>query len=145
MNYIPFNLTKKDRIKQIKNINKSKKYYKKNVYVNREKLKSFTSKRSPHIIKACKLYNVNNVTPNKELARKTKCSLTVLKKIVKKGQGAYYSSGSRPNQSAKGWGLARLASSLSGGKASISDFNLLVDGCENSSLALKLAKKMKAK
>jgi hypothetical protein len=145
MNYVPSNLTKKDRIKQIKNINKSKKSYKKKIYVNRDKLKSFTSKRSPHIIKACKLYNLKNITPNKELSRKTKCSLTSLKKIVEKGQGAYYSSGSRPNQSAKGWGLARLASALSGGKASISDFNLLVDGCEKNSLALKLAKKMKAK
>ena len=29
---------------------------------------------------------------------KTKCSLKGLKQIVKKGQGAYYSSGSRPSQ-----------------------------------------------
>jgi hypothetical protein len=140
-NYVPSNLTKKDRIKQIKNIKKSRKSYKKKKYVNRDKLKSFTSKRSPHIIKACKLYNLNSITPNKELSKKTKCSLKVLKKIVEKGQGAYYSSGSRPNQSAKGWGLARLASALSGGKASISDFSLLSDGCEKNSLALKLARK----
>ena len=37
--------------------------------------------------------------------------------IIKKGQGAYYSSGSRPNQTPHSWGYARLGSSISGGKA----------------------------
>ena len=41
---------------------------------------------------------------------------------MKKGQGAYYSSGSRPNQSAHSWGYARLASAITGGKSAAVDF-----------------------
>jgi hypothetical protein len=141
MKYVPNNLTKKDKIKQTKNIKKSRKLYKKGIYLDRKKVKSFTSKRSPHIIRACKLYNLKKIYPNKKLSKKTQCSLKVLNKIVKKGEGAYYSLGSRPNQSAKGWGLARLASSVSGGKASKYDYKLLKSGCKTDSLALKLAKK----
>lgn len=37
------------------------------------------------------------------------------KKIIDKGKGAYYSSGSRPNQTPTSWGLARLASVILGG------------------------------
>ena len=37
--------------------------------------------------------------------------------ILKKGRGAYYSSGSRPNQSSNSWAYARLASVITGGKA----------------------------
>ena len=46
--------------------------------------------------------------------------------IVKKGQGAYYSSGSRPNQTGHSWGRARLASSITGGKASAVDYKILL-------------------
>ncbi len=42
-------------------------------------------------------------------------SKTGADKIINKGQGAYYSSGSRPNQTAYSWGLARLASVIMGG------------------------------
>ena len=35
----------------------------------------------------------------------------------KKGMGAYYSGGSRPNQTPFSWGLARLASVIMGGNA----------------------------
>ena len=36
--------------------------------------------------------------------------------VVKKGKGAYYSSGSRPNQTAESWGKARMYSYIMGGK-----------------------------
>tara|TARA_R110002020_G_scaffold468312_3_gene692485 strand:+ start:586 stop:981 length:396 start_codon:yes stop_codon:yes gene_type:complete len=39
------------------------------------------------------------------------------KKVIDKGKGAYYSSGSRPNQTPTSWGLARLASVILGGPA----------------------------
>lgn len=45
--------------------------------------------------------------------------------ILKKGAGAYASSGSRPNVSSFQWKYARLASALLGGKASKIDKNLL--------------------
>ncbi len=37
--------------------------------------------------------------------------------LVSKGRGAYYSSGSRPNQTADSWARARLASVIMGGAA----------------------------
>ena len=37
--------------------------------------------------------------------------------IIKKGAGAYFSSGSRPNQTPTSWGLARLGSVILGGSA----------------------------
>ena len=37
--------------------------------------------------------------------------------ILRKGKGAYMTSGSRPNQTPSSWALARLASVLTGGKA----------------------------
>jgi len=42
---------------------------------------------------------------------------TGIEKIIDKGEGAYYSSGSRPNQSAHSWAYARLASVILGGPA----------------------------
>lgn len=140
--YLPRNLTQKDLKKQRKNLIKSRKLYKKGVYYQRPSVKSFTSKESPHIRKARKMYNVEHVLPNKELADKTKCSVESLEKIVNKGRGAYYSSGSRPNQTAESWGLARLASAITGGKSSVIDYNILRDGCDKTSPALKLATKM---
>ena len=59
--------------------------------------------------------------------------------MVKKGQGAYYSSGSRPNQTATSWGIARMASDITGGKAAAVDYNILEEGCSPTSKALMLA------
>ena len=78
---------------------------------------------------------------NKSLSKKTGCSLKALKHIYKKGQGAYYSSGSRPNQTADSWAYARVASSITGGKSSKVDYHILKDGCSSNSKALKLAQK----
>ena len=64
-----------------------------------------------------------------------------LKKMFKKGQGAYFSSGSRPNQTGHSWGYARLASAITGGKASAVDYKILEENCKKNSKALKLAKK----
>ena len=60
---------------------------------------------------------------------------------MNKGRGAYYSSGSRPNQSAESWGLARLASAITGGNASKIDYGILESGCKPNSPALLLAQK----
>ena len=139
--YIPKTLTRKDKKKQEKNLRKSRKLYKKKIYFSRPKVKSFKSRKSNHLRRARELYNIENMTPNEELAKKTKCSVEGLEKIVNKGRGAYYSSGSRPNQTAESWGLARLASSLTGGNASIVDYHILKEHCKPSSKAVKLAKK----
>jgi hypothetical protein len=60
---------------------------------------------------------------------------------VKKGEGAYYSSGSRPNQTAQSWGYARLASAITGANASRVDYNILKEGCKSDSPALRIAQK----
>lgn len=143
--YLPKQLTKKDKIKQAKQLKKSRALYKKGIYIHRKPVDSYKSKKSQHILNAEKIYNIKNLVVNNKLAKKTGCSIKALNKIVKKGQGAYYSSGSRPNQTAHSWGIARLASSISGGKAAAVDFNILKDGCKSGSKALKLAKKSKIK
>ena len=139
--YIPKNLSRKDYKKQLYMINKSKKLYKKKQYYTRKHLTSFKSKPSKHIINAEKLYHVSKIRANKELSKKTGCSINALKQIIKKGEGAYYSSGSRPNQSPQSWGIARLASSITAGKAAKIDFNILEKGCNKNSKAYKLARK----
>ena len=106
---------------------------------------SFHSKPSGHIENAEKYYKVDRILPNNELARKTKCSQQALEKVVNKGRGAYYSSGSRPNQTAESWGLARLASTITGGPASRIDYDILYRGCSKKSPALKMANKTRKK
>jgi hypothetical protein len=143
--YIPKHLSNKDKNKQIKELIKSKNKYYKNKYYIRKKIKSFKSKKSTHVKTAKKLYNVDKIIANKTLSLKTKCKLKSLKKIVNKGKGAYYSSGSRPNQTPHSWGIARLASAITGGPASYIDLHLLKEGCHKNSKSLKLAIKNKHK
>jgi len=143
--YLPKRLSKKDKAKQKKQLQKSRAAYKKGIYINRKPLKSFKNKKSQHLINAEKIYKVNKIVINNNLAKKTGCSIKALNKIVKKGIGAFYSSGSRPSQTSYSWGIARLASSISGGKAAAIDYNILVEGCLNNSKALKLAKKSRIK
>ena len=140
--YLPKSLSNKDRKKQSKMLLKSRKQYKKHKYYTRKKVASFKSKKSKHILKAQKLYGIKNMTVNKELASKTGCKLSALKQIVKKGEGAYYSSGSRPNQTPQSWGLARLASSITAGNAALVDYNILEKGCNHNGKAFRLANKL---
>ena len=143
--YVPKNLSKKDKSKQKKMLKRSKRLYKRGQYYEREKIKSFKSKKSPHVKKAEKIYKINSVKASKELSDKTGCSVAGLKQIVKKGQGAYYSSGSRPNQTTHSWGIARLASALTGGKSSQIDYHILKKYCKKNSKALRLANNSKFK
>jgi hypothetical protein len=138
--YVPTNLSRKDKERQKGFIDKSRREYKKGKYYLRPKVKSFKSKHSSHVNTAREMYGVETMKPNKALAKKTGCSIKSLEKIVNKGRGAYYSSGSRPNQTPDSWGYARLASAITGGPASKIDYDILESGCNNQSKALKLAK-----
>jgi len=138
--YLPKGMTRKDRKIQQKNIVKSRKMYKKGIFQNRKTVKSFNSKPSIHIVNARRMYGIKNIKPTPELVKKTGCSMKGLNAIVKKGMGAYYSSGSRPNQTPLSWGYARLGSSITGNKASIVDYHILEKECKDDSKALKLAK-----
>ena len=140
LRYIPKRLTKRDKKKQKQMLNKSKKMYKKGKYYTRKKVASFKSKVSPHVTKARRIYKIDKISASPKLAKATGCSVGTLRKIVKKGQGAYFSSGSRPNQTGHSWGRARLASAITGGKAAAVDMKLLMKGCKSSSKAIRYAK-----
>ena len=139
LRYLPKKLTAKDRKKQSNMILKSKRLYKQKKYYTRKPVKSFHSKTSKHILNATKMYNVDKIGATDELSKKSGCSISALKKIINKGAGAYYSSGSRPNQTAQSWGIARLASALTSGKAGAIDYNILNDGCKPGSKGYKMA------
>ena len=146
LRYLPARLSRADKKKQAKMLLKSRKLYKtQNKYFTRKKVASFKSKPSSHVADARKLYKLEHIAPGKELAAATGCSLAALQKIVKKGEGAYFSSGSRPNQTAQSWGFARLASAVTGGKAAAVDYNILAAGCNPKKTAFRLAKKARAK
>lgn len=142
--YVPRNLTRKDKKKQIAMLLKSRKLYKKHKYYTRKHVASYKNnknKKSNHIMNARRIYDIQTITPNKELARKTGCSLSALNQIVNKGEGAYYSSGSRPNQTPQSWGLARLASALTAGKAAAVDYGIINRGCKHNKRAFIMANK----
>jgi hypothetical protein len=145
LRYLPRKLTYKDRKKQSKQLMKSRRLYKKGIYYSRPKVSSFKSTKSNHIIKAEKMYHVDKIGATYELSKATGCSKSALAKIINKGAGAYYSSGSRPNQTAQSWEIARLASSVTGGKAAAIDYNILEEGCKPNSKALTLAKRARSK
>jgi hypothetical protein len=143
--YIPYSVSLSDQKKQTRELLRSRKLYKKREYYTRRKLRSFTSKPSNHIQTARKLYGVDHIAPTKELSQKTGCSISAMRKIVKKGEGAYYSSGSRPNQTAQSWGYARLASALTSGKSAAVDYDILEKGCNHRKPAFILAKRSRKK
>ena len=143
--YLPTKLTKHDRTKQAAMLTKSQKLYKKGKYFTRKAVASYKSKPSSHVTDAKRLYGVENIGATNELAHATGCSKEALGEIVRKGEGAYFSSGSRPNQTAQSWGLARLASSITSGKSAAVDYSILEKGCKKNSKALRLAKLAKKK
>mgnify|MGYP001288166645 CR=1 FL=1 len=141
--YIPSTLSKKNANIIKKEINKSQKLYKKGKYHIRKTVKTKT-KQSKHVLNAKRIYKMKTIKINNELSKKTGCSKNALLKIMKKGQGAYFT-GSRPNQTPHSWGIARLSSAITGGKSSAVDFNELKSGCKKNSKALRLAIQSKKK
>ena len=112
--YVPKSLTKEDRAKQVKSIKEGK---------DRPKVESFKSQRSKHVIKFEKRYG-KKITDD-EWIGKNLLRPAGIKQILKKGAGAYYSSGSRPNQTVASWSRARLASALTGGPSEKIDKDIL--------------------
>lgn len=143
--YLPSLLTIKDKVRQTQMLRKSQKLYKQGKYYTRKPVSSFKSKPSKHLENARRIYKVENVSPNAELSKVTGCSIDALKKIVNKGEGAYFSSGSRPNQTAQSWGYARLASAITGGKSAAVDYKILEEGCNHRGKAYTLAREAKLK
>lgn len=95
----------KDREKQIKSIFEG---------TIRPKTKA-PEKRSSHVIKFEEKYG-KKIT-NEDWIHKNIITRTGQKKIMDKAMGAYFSGGSRPNQTPSSWAYARLASVITGGGA----------------------------
>ena len=95
-----------ERRKQIKSIFEGK---------QRPKVKGFKSERSSHVKNFEKKYGTK--ITDKAFITKNIISETGREMIIKKGKGAFFSSGSRPNQTPFSWGLSRLASVIMGGPA----------------------------
>tara|TARA_R100001591_G_C4334874_1_gene179110 strand:- start:743 stop:1141 length:399 start_codon:yes stop_codon:yes gene_type:complete len=96
--YVPKSLSPEDRKKQVKSIKEGK---------ERPKVESFKSKRSSNVQAFEKKYGTK-ISDFKFISK------NILKKkgideIIAKGKAAYFSSGSRPNQTPTSWALARLA------------------------------------
>lgn len=138
--YVPKQLSRKDRKRQASMINRSRKMYRQGKYYTRKKVSSFHSKPSGHVANAKRIYGVDRIGATSELAKASGCSVGALSSIIRKGKGAYYSSGSRPNQTSHSWGIARLASALTSGKAAAVDIGILERGCSKNSRALRRAR-----
>lgn len=140
--YAPKSLSKKDREKAMRNVCRRRDSYKKGKYLAAAKIKAYPKKESRWIKKAKKMYKVDSVTPrNEDLVRASGCSALAMRRITKKGRGAYYSGGSRPNQTPSSWACARLGSALVGGPASCRDRHILEDGCDKKKRAYTLMAK----
>jgi len=102
--YVPSSLSAKDKKKQIDSILKGK---------DRPKVSTFKSKRSGWAIKFENKYGYK-ITETEKI-NKSLLKTKGQKEIIDKGMKAYYTSGSRPNQTPFSWGLGRLASVLMNG------------------------------
>jgi hypothetical protein len=104
-------------IKYIKGLKgKEKKAQIKSIFEKTDRPKtSAKEKRSQWVVKFEKKYN-KKIT-NKSWISKNIITTTGQNKIINKGIGAYYSSGSRPNQTGESWAYTRLASVIMNGPA----------------------------
>lgn len=95
--YVPKSLTPEEKRLQIQSIIKG---------VKRPKIKDRPQRRSQWTIKA---HNYFGYAPSlDDLADELRVPLTALEQIKKRGEGAYFTSGSRPNVSPEQWGIARV-------------------------------------
>ena len=97
------NLKGKELQKQIKSIIEGKK----------RPETSAKSRRSSFVVAFEKKYD-KKIT-DKDFIHKNIITNTGIDKILSKGRGAYYSSGSRPNQTPQSWGRGRLYAYIMGG------------------------------
>ncbi len=117
-------LNKNDIDLQKKYIRKSQKESAKGVYKLRPTPKSYKHKPSRHIVEFGRVYGVP-IKNSKRISIQTGVSASKQRRILSKGKGAYFSSGSRPGQTPSSWAFARLASSLLGRGACKVDQHIL--------------------
>tara|TARA_R100001086_G_scaffold233946_1_gene155875 strand:+ start:103 stop:582 length:480 start_codon:yes stop_codon:yes gene_type:complete len=108
--YLPDTLKGKERQAQIKSIFEKK---------DRPKVKT-KERKSSYTIKFDKKYGdeidkLKGGKTKKNIAKVSGIPYKALDEVFKKGEGAYYSSGSRPNQTASSWARGRLYAYIMGG------------------------------
>ena len=108
--YLPDSLKGKDRRAQIKSIFEEKDRPKTKV---KERKSSFTVEFSKKYGK--ELDKMKGKRSKKNIAKITGIPFKAIDEVYKKGEGAYYSSGSRPNQTASSWARGRLYAYIMGG------------------------------
>ena len=109
--YLPDTLSKSDRQKQIKSIFEKKE--RPNVKV-KERKSSWTTKFDKKYGE--ELDAMKGKRSKKNIAKITGIPLKAIDEVYKKGEGAFYSSGSRPNQTASSWARGRIYAYIMGGK-----------------------------
>ena len=113
--YVPDSLSKKQKTKQRKILKERKAKAKKGVYVEK-KLNKKKPKQSSYTTRFRNKYKLSSYSlPS--IAKATGINVKALREVKKKGLGAYYSAGSRPNTSAQQWAMARVYSYILGGGA----------------------------
>lgn len=109
--YLPDSLSPADRKKQIKSIFEKK---------DRPKIDKKPRKSSWTVMFNKKygeeLKGMKGGKSVKNIAKVVGIPEKALKEIFKKGEAAYYSSGSRPNQSASSWAYGRIYAYIMGGE-----------------------------
>ena len=109
--YIPDSLTKKEREAQIKSIFEKKERPKTKVKERRSKYTmAFNRKYGDEVDK------LKGGRSKKNISKVVGIPVKALDAVYKKGEGAFYSSGSRPNQTADSWGRGRMYAYIMGGK-----------------------------
>ena len=139
--YAPKYLPAMDRMRQLRAIRRSRRAYKKGVYIGRAKLASAKTRKSKFTKRVARTYRIpDRGITLKALAKRAGCSMRAFHRILSKGRGAFYSSGSRPNQTPQSWARARLYSAITGGPASKIDRHIMEEDCAPDSKALSLAR-----
>ena len=113
--YVPDSLSRREKTKQRKILKERKEKAKKGIFVNK-KLNKKKPKQSSFTTRFKNKYKLKSYTlPS--IAKATGIPLKALQEVKKKGQGAYFSAGSRPNTNQHSWSMARVYSYILGGGA----------------------------
>lgn len=117
-------LSNNDTKSQKMYIRKSQRESEKGVYRVRPTPKSYKHKPSRHVVDFERIYGVTT-NNTKKISVLTGVSASKQRRILSKGRGAYFTSGSRPGQTPSSWGRARLASAILGRGACSIDQHIL--------------------
>tara|TARA_R100001015_G_C4620332_1_gene177239 strand:+ start:93 stop:569 length:477 start_codon:yes stop_codon:yes gene_type:complete len=109
--YLPDSLKGKDRQKQIKSIFEKEERPKTKVKSRKSNWTTLFSKKYGN-----ELDKQKGKRSKKNIAKITGIPFKAVDEVYKKGEGAYYSSGSRPNQTPSSWARGRLYAYIMGGK-----------------------------